>query len=123
MLLTVKDIMVVPGHDLQCREGGADVSVIAVVDLHRSRDFMPMWGVHMGLPPKRRLMQDGCRMLPITISGAVRCSTASGLTACLQTALQALLSQRMHDTYGLSAPTWGITAKASAIPSLAKCVR
>ena len=68
-------------------------------------------------------MQDGCGVLPAIISDAVRCSNTSGLTACLQTALQALLPQRMHDSYGLSAPTWGITAKASAIPSLAKCVR
>ena len=44
-LLTVKDVMVVPGHDLQCREGGADASVNAVVDLHCSNDFTPMWGV------------------------------------------------------------------------------
>lgn len=86
MLLTVKDVMVIPGHDLQCsRKGGADV-VSAVV----SCTFQVTQGpCEVSRQGAMKAAADAGWLLHAAqkiYSDAVRCSTTSGLASCMQTA-------------------------------------
>ena len=62
MLLTVKDVMVVPGHDLQYREGRAAVVaavVSCIVQVTSSPCEVSHWGAR-----KAAANEDACCMLP-----------------------------------------------------------